>query len=266
VPTMPSLPEAVRLLDALASTVAPRPGEVRLAERAGVLWIELSSPNAHNALTASMMAQLGRAVVACGASASGVVVVASGHGGTFCSGGHLGQVRERLIARDAAQAMSAAMGTILDALRDLPALTIALVEGPAIGGGLEVVSACDLVFATSRASFDPAQVRLGVAAGWGGAARLADRLGSSVALRLLASGEPISAAQAVGIGLVDHLGEGPAERLLAEGAGAILARPAGAVRALKQQVRRRDDPAAQVAAFLEVWGSHTHRAALGLRP
>lgn len=262
---MPSLPEAIRSLDALAESVGVRAGEVRLVERAGVPWIEFAAPLAHNALTATMMAQLGRSVAALGAASSAVVVVASAHGGTFCSGGHLGQVRERLLEPDAARVMSAAMGTILDALRDLPSVTIALVEGPAIGGGVEVVSACDLVFATSRASFDPAQVRLGVAAGWGGAARLADRLGPAAALRFLASGEPISAARAAGIGLVDHIGEGPAERLLAEAARSILERPPEAVRALKRQIRHRADPAAQVAAFLDVWGRSAHRAALGLR-
>jgi enoyl-CoA hydratase/carnithine racemase len=261
-----SLHDAIARLRDLEGRVPARPGRVTVGERAGTAWIELDNPRAHNALTATMMRELAEGIDALLASDVAVVALASAGGGTFCAGGHLGQVREALVRPDEAVAMSVAMGAALDALAAAPWISVALVEGAAIGGGLELVSACDLCFATPSAAFDPAQVRLGVAAGWGGAGRLARRLGPGVALRLLASGRAISAEEAVRLGLVHHVGPGPAARLLAEGAGALLGRNRAAVRAIKRQIARADDPAEQVAAFLGVWGGPAHRAALGLDP
>lgn len=261
----PSLDEAVGLLRSLEERAPGRAGEVRLvADREGAR-IELCNPGAHNAMTARMMRQLGEAVVRIRDAELGIVTVASGHGGTFCAGGHLVQVRQSLLEPEAARLMTLGMAAVLDALWTCPAVVIALVEGAAIGGGLEIVSACDLVFAVPAARLDPAQVRLGVAAGWGGARRIATRVGRARALRLLATGQALTAGQALALGLIDHVGPGPADRLLQEGAGVLLERPIAAVRAIKTQILS-SELHRQAAAFLEVWGGPDHRVALGVEP
>lgn len=255
---------AVQALASLEASVPPREGRVDVAMRDGVAWISLDNPRAHNALTVTMMRQLGQAVLQVGASDVAVVALGSLGGGSFCSGGHLGQVRERLVQPDAAAVMSGAMTTLLDALGSLSILSVAVVEGPAIGGGVELCAACDLCFATEPARFEPAQVRLGVAAGWGGAARVARRVGRARALRWMASGRSISAQEARSWGFVDHVGDGKASRLLRDGLGAILEHDASAVRAIKAQVLVDGAPEAATRAFLSVWGGPAHLRALGV--
>lgn len=187
------------------------------------------------------------------------VVLASRHGGSFCAGGHLGQVREALLEPDAARAMSTHLGMVLDALGALPVVSISLLEGAAIGGGVELASATDFIVGTEACFFDPAQARLGVACGWGGAARLARRLGRAGAIRFLAQARRVHLPEALEIGLVDVQVEDPARAVDAV-LGEAHAERARSIRAIKAQV----DGLAPVEAFLDVWGGPAHRRALGV--
>ncbi len=252
---------AVRALEVLAEEVSPRPGTVHLDLEGPVAWVRLDNPQAHNALTVGMMVELARAVARLTRWSGAVVAVRSAHGGTFCAGGHLGQVREGLLRPDAARIMAEAMTAVLDALLDLPALSVAVLEGPAIGGGAELATACDLRVGTPEAAVHFAQVGLGVACGWGGARRLRLHLGRGRALRLLAAGERLPAASLQAIGLLDHVGEGDPAALLSRVLGPALDHPVAAVRAVKAQVVSADaDDATE--AFLQVWGGQDHSRAL----
>jgi crotonobetainyl-CoA hydratase len=86
---------------------------------------------------------------------------------------------------------------------------IAAVNGAALGGGLEVVLACDLAVAARTATFGLPEVARGLAAGGGGAVRLPAQIPQKVALRMLLTGEPVPAAEALRWGLVNEVVEPP---------------------------------------------------------
>lgn len=82
---------------------------------------------------------------------------------------------------------------------------IAAVEGWALGGGFEMALACDLIVAAQDAKFGLTEVKRGLIAGEGGVIRLPQRLPFHVALKVLLTGEPISAAEADKYGLISVL-------------------------------------------------------------
>ncbi|HET6439848.1 MAG TPA: enoyl-CoA hydratase-related protein, partial [Anaeromyxobacter sp.] len=101
---------------------------------------------------------------------------------------------------------------ILQRLELLPVPTVAAVNGYALGGGCEVMLACDLVYASERARFGQPEVNLGIVPGFGGSQRLPRRIGPMRALEMLLTGEPVDAVRAREMGLV--LEVLPPDRLL----------------------------------------------------
>jgi enoyl-CoA hydratase len=92
-------------------------------------------------------------------------------------------------------------------LESLPIPTLARVEGYALGGGLELAMACDLIIASTEARLGQPEARLGFVAGWGGTYRLPLRVGAARAKELLFTGRIIDAERAHEIGLVDFVGD-----------------------------------------------------------
>lgn len=259
------LDEAIAILGELEGSLDEVSGEVRRDVHGDTVRILLDSPRVHNALSARMMRQLGQAVRDQVESPPAVLVLASAHGGSFCAGGHLGQVRAGLLDRRAARAMSVAMTTVLNAISRLPSLSIAVVEGPAVGGGVELATSCDLCVSTVDGSFDPAQLRLGVTPGWGGARRLVRRLGAGRSLAFLGRSRRIDARAALELGLIDDIVPGPIEVAIQRGLGAAAHQRPEVVHALKRQVLS-DQGHDESELFLSVWGGPAHRKALGLEP
>ena len=121
----------------------------------------------------------------------------------------------------------------------LPVPVIAQVQGFALGGGMELALACDLIVASERAKFGQPEVNLGIVPGFGGTQRLVHRCGLSVAKRLCLTGDYVGAEEAQRLGVVDYVV--PAEELearvqkLAESIGA---RGPLAVRDAKMLIQR----------------------------
>ena len=112
---------------------------------------------------------------------------------------------------------------------------IAAVNGVALGGGLEVVLACDLRIASSRARFGAPEVNLGLIPGWGGTQRLPRQVPYAIAAKLVLTGEMISAEEALRAGLVNAVVE--PEQLMEEArkiAAVVASRGPLAVRAAKR--------------------------------
>jgi len=98
---------------------------------------------------------------------------------------------------------------VFNKLEDLPLPVIAKVEGFALGGGLELAMACDLIAAGNGARFGQPEAKLGFVPGWGGSYRLPRRVGLGRAKELFFTGRVVEAEEALRLGLADYVGEDP---------------------------------------------------------
>lgn len=250
------LGEACEALARLESAVEKVPGQVIVHDDGPVRWVRLDAAAARNAMSVTMMRQLAEIVVDSMAWDGAFWVLAAAEGGAFCSGGNLKQVSRDLVEPAKGRIMTGAMQEVLDAVRGLPAVSVSVLEGPAVGGGVELASATDLRVGSSDAWAELAQVRLGVAAGWGGARRIAEIVGRRQALRWMVNAERWDAQKCSAHGFFDAVVDGTPAAMLAAVLGPALGHSVAAVRAAKAQVEGGD----AAAAFLDVWGSAEHRS------
>lgn len=162
-------------------------------------------------------------------------VVLTGAGDrVFCAGMDLGAVE----AGEAAAVNDVPGGFAGIVRREFPKPLIAAVNGAALGGGFEIVLACDLVVAEASARFGLPEVGLGLFAASGGAVRMALRMPSALALEYLFLGDPIPAKRALELGLVNRVvADGAARDEALEIAHRISRNAPMAVRASKQVAR-----------------------------
>ncbi len=173
-----------------------------LVERRGhVVVLTLNRPARHNAVDAALTQALAAAVRDTEADAEVRAVVLAAVGPTFCAGADLTEV-----AQGRAEALRTAEGGFAgfaEAARRKP--WIAACTGRALGGGLELALACDLRVAGSEAVFGLPEVKRGLFAGAGGLYRLPKQIPRAIALEMIATGEPIGAARAAELGLVNRV-------------------------------------------------------------
>jgi enoyl-CoA hydratase len=100
--------------------------------------------------------------------------------------------------------------SVFNRLEALPLPVIARIDGFALGGGLELAMACDLIVATESAKFGQPEANLGLVAGWGGTRRLPQRIGTARAKELFFTGRAISAETALAYGLINFVGHAQA--------------------------------------------------------
>lgn len=171
----------------------------------GVLTILLDRPPA-NALGLPLVDGLTAALDHADADPSiKVVVVASRVEGFFAAGAdikHMGS-----IDADAFAAYGRAVRTPLNRLAAADRVSIAAVDGLALGGGLELAMACTLRVGSRRASFGLPEVKLGLIPGAGGTQRLPKLVGRGRALDIMLTARQVEAAEAQAIGLIDRLVE-----------------------------------------------------------
>jgi enoyl-CoA hydratase/carnithine racemase len=260
-----TLPDACAVLGAYARVWGDSGGEVRFDTTPWGLELVIARPEAANAMSVAQLRRLGEAVQWAMAQPDAVAVLRA-EGPVFCAGGDLREVTDHWLKPDAARAVAAAATAVLDALSRLPQVLIVAVDGPAVGGGLELAACADHLVAGSDARFEPRQVALGVACGWGGAARWVSRLGPSRAMGWMLDGSSLDGPAALALGLVDEVDACAGSAALAR-AVRWAGRDRAAVRAWVAQVRASQPPLVPEAleAFLGVWGGEGHRAALAAR-
>ncbi|MGH3796586.1 MAG: enoyl-CoA hydratase [Pseudonocardiaceae bacterium] len=177
-----------------------------LVERRGsVAVLTVSDPARRNALTLDLSDRLSRVVAECDRDESVHAIVITGAPPAFCAGGDLGALAAAGAAGSAADLYRIYAGFLAVANVSVP--TIAAVNGPAVGAGLNLALACDLRLAGPGASFDARFLQLGIHPG-GGMTWLAQRaLGPQVAAAITLFGEPLDAREAVRTGLAYRLVE-----------------------------------------------------------
>jgi enoyl-CoA hydratase/carnithine racemase len=173
-------------------------GTVVCERRDEVLLVGLNRPDKRNALNRATVEDLHRVL----AEARGercILVLHSTTPGMFVAGADIAE----LAARDADDALLAINAGLFERLEAHRWPTIAVVDGPALGGGCELALACDLRVASIRARFAQPELSLGILAGAGANWRLAQLVGLGQARRMLYTGEVLDAGRALECGLVD---------------------------------------------------------------
>uniref|UniRef100_A0A915B1V8 Ethylmalonyl-CoA decarboxylase n=2 Tax=Parascaris TaxID=6254 RepID=A0A915B1V8_PARUN len=171
-------------------------------DTSGIGHIVVDNEGGKNALTGRMFVQLSDILDELEEWKAGRVVIVEGAKGSFCSGGDLHMMRKISNPFDG-HTMNIFVGDILRRLRSTEVITVARVEGYALGGGAELAVACDLRALHEKAKIGYVQSRIAVTPGWGTTGRLFKMVGRENALKMLALGSIFDADEAKRIGLAD---------------------------------------------------------------
>jgi enoyl-CoA hydratase/carnithine racemase len=167
-----------------------------------IFEIRIERPQRMNALGVATVAALEHAVSEAAAKRARVVLL-RGSGPAFCAGADLKERKGMDLA--ARLAHNAAIRAAIDAIASARFVTIAVLNGLALGGGLELALACDLRIAAAGIMLGLPESRVGAFPGAGGTQRLPRLVGISRALQMMLGGEPVTSEYAFGIGLVNEV-------------------------------------------------------------
>jgi len=177
----------------------------------GVARLTLDRAEKHNAMNAEMIDELAAAAERLAADESVRVVVLAAAGPTFCAGGDLNWMRDQAAKNRQGKIEGAtALALMLKALDDLPKPLIGRVQGNAFGGGIGLMSVCDIVIAAGGTEFALTETRLGLVPATIGP-YVIRRVGEGHARRLLLNARRFDAQTACEVGLVSMVR--PAEEL-----------------------------------------------------
>ncbi len=199
---------------------------VEVERRDRVAIVTLNRPEARNAVNGELAHAMEAALDELETDDAIAVVILTGAGSTFCAGADLKRVAKGKGFELATE--KGGFGGIVT--RVFPKPLIAAVNGPALAGGFEIVLTCDLVVAADHARFGLPEAKRGLFAAAGGLIRLPKRIPLAVATELAITGDPIDAARALELGLVNRVVAGVevmstalelAERIAANGPLAV---------------------------------------------
>ena len=186
---------------------------LRYVEEGPVARITLDRPQKRNALSIALSDELIAAIAQVQDSTDLKLLVIDGAGETFCAGDDITEMH-RWGDANGVMRRARLYQTMANALEELDKVTVAAVDGFAVGGGLEITMACDFVVATRRAVWGMPEVDVGITPGWGGTTRMARLIGRRMTKEVNLLGALHPAARAVQLGLWNRVV--PDDRLAAE--------------------------------------------------
>ena len=166
--------------------------------------IVFNRPESRNAFTLEMLEKCSRILAAFRDDPDVRVIVLTGAGESFCSGGDVKKMGRSTSVIQRKSDLWKRMQTVPKMLATVDKPVIAMINGDAVGGGMDIALMCDIRVASERARFSQAYVRLGLVPGDGGAFFLARLIGLGRALEILLTADFVDAPQAERIGLVNH--------------------------------------------------------------
>lgn len=206
---------------------------------AGVGIVTLNRPERHNAFDDAMIAELADALQAMAADPSVRVVVISSTGKSFCAGADLEWMqRAASYGLEENRADAGELAEMLRRVTDCPKPVIARVQGPAYGGGVGLIAACDMAVATFDARFALTEVKLGLIPAVISPHVLA-AIGERYARRYMLTAEAFSAAEAYRIGLIHEMvaDDAALDAAVGEWVEAVLRNGPGALAECKALIR-----------------------------
>lgn len=161
--------------------------------------LRLSRPEALNALDSATFNEL-KDYFERSTSLAAVIV---GEGKAFCAGADIREMAQ-MDPKDLSIYLSLSNG-VMDSIASFSGFVVAAIHGYALGGGLELALACDLIFAEEGAKLGLPEAALGLIPGFGGIQRLPQKIGLAKARKLIYTGDKITARDAFALGLVDEI-------------------------------------------------------------
>ena len=210
---------------------------VELTKKDNIAVITMNRPEALNALSRAVFADLEAVLDDVENDDDVYVVVITGAGRAFIAGADIGEMAPMNVAEGLA--FSELGNRLLMRVDMMEKPTIAAVNGFALGGGCEMALACDIRIASEKAKFGQPEVGLGITPGFGGTQRMARIIGTGAAMELIYTADTIDAQKAKEIGMVNYVV--PAEELMdktMEMAHKICKNAQKAIRVSKMAIRR----------------------------
>ena len=179
---------------------------VELTRRDEAALITLNRPEALNALSFSIIRELGEAFDEAASGDARVLLITGAGDRAFCAGADIKELRNRTVHREKTDTEFGQR--TLAKLDSLPIPSVALINGYAFGGGLEIALASTFRIAGPGAKLGMPEVKLGLIPGYGGTQRLPRLIGEARALAMILTGRTVDAREAERIGLVNRLADG----------------------------------------------------------
>lgn len=180
---------------------------ILVSEGDGITTITLNRPDKLNAFIGHMRRDLAEALEHAGSDRSARVVIITGAGRAFCSGGDIAFMAE-LMQRHDSEEFARILGAgrrVITAIRSMTKPVIAAINGPAAGAGFNLALACDLRIASSNATFSQSFVKVGLHPDWGGTYFLPRLVSPNKACEMFFLGDAIDAAEALRLNLVNQV-------------------------------------------------------------
>lgn len=176
---------------------------VTLTQEGPLALLTLNRPEALNALSFEIIAQIDAALVQVATLDVRALIITGAGSKAFCAGADIPELMHRGLAQ---QKLGAERGqATFSRLDRLPVPSIAAIDGYAFGGGLELALACTFRIASSKSRMGLPEVKLGLIPGYGGTQRLPRLVGAARALEMILTAQTVDAAEALRIGLVNQV-------------------------------------------------------------
>lgn len=180
---------------------------VELTKDGPVATVTFVPESGVNIFSSRVIGALGQVVSRLAEEAHVRFVVFRGAGKVFLAGADISEMAT--FTEDQGVAFATNGHNVFNAISALPQITFAAINGHALGGGCELSMACDFRIITAKAKIGLPETTLGLIPGWGGTRRLPLIVGDPPARRMIFSGEPINAEEALNIGLVEEVVPSP---------------------------------------------------------
>ncbi|EPG76463.1 putative 3-hydroxybutyryl-CoA dehydratase [Leptospira fainei serovar Hurstbridge str. BUT 6] len=174
---------------------------INVTKEGAVALLEINRPSALNALNEELLIQIKESFQALEKDGTVRVAIVTGQGKAFVAGADIAKMRD--LDAKAAEIFSRTGQEAFDTIQNSGIVSIAAVNGFALGGGLELALACDIRVGAEKAKLGLPEVSLGLIPGFGGTQRLARLIGYGRAIELVLTGDMISAEEAYRIGLLN---------------------------------------------------------------
>jgi len=223
---------------------------VRVERLGPVVWVLLDRPEVLNSLNSELLVQVESTFAGLEHESGIRAVILAGSSPVFAAGADIAEMEQKSLAEGVEFGFIGQR--VAERVERFPAPVIALVEGYALGGGLELALACDFIVAAQGAQLGLPEVTVGIHPGMGGASRLTRLIGRARAKYLTYTGVPVSADEAYRLGFVLQVYPAATARADAQALGELIASraPLG-VRWVKQVIDRGMDASLASALHLE---------------